>query len=669
MTGGVLGWLDALAAELQITIADWSVWFAIAEGLLFGAICLLFGVWVARLVGLQSSDAPAGETLGVGLASGLLVLASWWAAVASGGRSSFTPVAVGFAIAIGLAAVRRRHHVSGAEPSANASVLAEPPTEPGPRHAFVVAVVGAALFAIATALLYGSTLTLSPRDGVQPLEFYDEAYYAVLGANLSKTGIETSYSTSGFGQIAGLPTQTWYHWGEMWLASAVSTIFGATPLSARHFMVLPILLLASAAMTGTLVRRMTTTSSRGAYLFGFLACLFLAPLPLARGLVFGITTYGLAAVAVLLALYCIIVLGHRNPTWALACFVGSAAALILPAHVVIAFLAVVGLGSALIVTIIRSPGPIQHIRLITIERRTSITTGLAVAVTLVWGLVTGHGIASSLLTPSVAPFNSFWQDAVVMTAIGAGAFLAIAVAWFMARAEDSLETRLYFGTAAILVVGTVVWGARLGDFYTLHLFFGAIAVFATPASAVAVWSVCLRLRASGHTRPAIAVLVLCGSQMVLGVPLGVTRLQIFGPGTYPPIPLAMLAEIRSLPQDARLAYACQPFEESAFWSARLLGLEAHTGRGVVPMCFEADTLGVLTGGQLSAGIPSPVFQRSPQSALYPSSDAAPSAATVAKFLKGNGIDYIYADALHPNTMIPDARPIATSGMSQVLQIP
>ena len=67
----------------------------------------LFGVWIARFVGLLDAGAPAGETLGVGLTSGLLVLASWWAAIASGGRSSFTPVAVGFAVAIGLAAVRR----------------------------------------------------------------------------------------------------------------------------------------------------------------------------------------------------------------------------------------------------------------------------------------------------------------------------------------------------------------------------------------------------------------------------------------------------------------------------------------------------------------------------------------------------------------------------------
>ena len=62
--------LQSLAAELAITLADGAVWLSIGQGLLFGAVCLLFGIWVARRVGLLASDAPAGETLGVGLASG-----------------------------------------------------------------------------------------------------------------------------------------------------------------------------------------------------------------------------------------------------------------------------------------------------------------------------------------------------------------------------------------------------------------------------------------------------------------------------------------------------------------------------------------------------------------------------------------------------------------------
>ena len=41
--------------------------------------------------------------------------------------------------------------------------------------------------------------------------------------------------------------------------------------------------------------------------------------------------------------------------------------------------------------------------------------------------------------------------------------------------------------------------------------------------------------------------------------------------------------------------------------------------------------------------------------------ARPSPANVAAFLKANGIDYIYADAVHPNTLVPDAVPIATIG--------
>src|SRR3954454_6961164 len=94
-------------SELAITLADATVWLAIGQGLLFGALSLLFGVWVARFVGLLDAAAPAGETLGVGLTCGLLVLASWWAALGSGGCSSFSPVAIGFAVAVVLSAARR----------------------------------------------------------------------------------------------------------------------------------------------------------------------------------------------------------------------------------------------------------------------------------------------------------------------------------------------------------------------------------------------------------------------------------------------------------------------------------------------------------------------------------------------------------------------------------
>ena len=131
----------------------------------------------------------------------------------------------------------------------------------------------------------------------------------------------------------------------------------------------------------------------------------------------------------------------------------------------------------------------------------------------------------------------------------------------------------------------------------------------------------------------------------------------------------MLAAIRSLPADAKVAYACRQLEEVSFWAAQLLAIDAHTGRRVVPMCFQADVFGTTTGGQISADVSSPLFQWAPQRMLYPDSSVHPPSASVATFLKDKGIDYIYADALHPNTLVPGAIPIASSGQTQVLRIP
>ena len=88
------------------------------------------------------------------------------------------------------------------------------------------------------------------------------------------------------------------------------------------------------------------------------------------------------------------------------------------------------------------------------------------------------------------------------------------------------------------------------------------------------------------------------------------------------------------------------------------------------MCFQAETFGLDDRHAESRPTsPSPLFRWAPQRALYPDSGAQPSAASVVAFLKANGIEYIYADALHPNTLVPDAVPIATSGDTQVLRLP
>ena len=186
-------------------------------------------------------------------------------------------------------------------------------------------------------------------------------------------------------------------------------------------------------------------------------------------------------------MYGLAVLGSRTASWTLAAFVGSAAALILPAHIVIAVLGLVGVGSVCVIRLMQSLVATRHLPVVpAVWRRTFAATGIALMATVGWGLVTGHGIGTSGVSPSISPFNAFWRETVATIVICSGAFLAIAVAWFMVRKERSVEAGLYIGTGALLVAGTLVWGARLADFNTFHLFYGGLAVFAAPVAAVAV---------------------------------------------------------------------------------------------------------------------------------------------------------------------------------------
>ena len=674
-------WLGTLASEFAITAGDGQVWVSIGTAFLFGLVCLLGGIWAARFVGLLDADAPVGETLAVGLATGLVVLAAWWAGIMSGGRSSFTPVAIGFAVAIALALFERRRRTIGAGSTPRAAVGPADRMAAGAsrsRHLVLAVLLGGGFVAV-VALLYGATMVQSPRDGVQPLEFLDGAFYSILGADLANTGTETIFSPSGLAPIPGFPEQTWYHWGELWLASAVIKLLGTAPLAARHFIVLPVMLLAAALLTGTLVRRVAGTRSRAAFLFGCVTCVFLAPVPVipgpffsswAVGLIFGITLYGLAAVTALLSVYCLWVLMERPESWALAVFVGSTFTRLLPAHLLIAGLGVVGLGAVWMMRVLpalRRTGRLPVVP--TMWRRVWLVTAVAVLVTLAWGLLTGHGVGGSGSSASVAAFNASWRDSLVITLLGSGAFLAIAGAWLLARRQHPREADLYVGTAALLAVGAVAWGARLGDFNMFHVFFGGIAVFATPVAAIAVWSLVMRLRAGGRPVLASAILVLCLVQVEIGIGTGILRLQRFGPGNYEPIPLEILAAIERLPVDAKLAYSCQPAEELAIWDARLLGISAHTGRRIVPMCFQSESLAQLAGGEASLDVANPLFQSAPQRALYPTSSARPSRESVVSFLKDHGIGYIYADRVHPNALVTDASVVAAEGGFRILQVP
>ena len=53
----------------------------------------------------------------------------------------------------------------------------------------------------------------------------------------------------------------------------------------------------------------------------------------------------------------------------------------------------------------------------------------------------------------------------------------------------------------------------------------------------------------------------------------------------------------------------------------------------------------------------------------PTPRPGPSPAAVTAFLRAHGIDYIYADAAHPNTLAPDAEPVASSGGFELLRLP
>jgi hypothetical protein len=666
-----------LAAELAITIANRDVWLAIGLALVLGVGCLLFGIWVTRRVGLLPSDAPAGEIVGVGLSSGLIVLAAGWAAIWSGGRSSFAPVAVGFAISLALMVIQRSPRPSAVEADTG-KVDAEAAPSSRNRGSMALTVLAGCAFIVAVALLYGSTMARSPRDGLQPVERTDVAYYAVLSEGLATSGTEDNTFTSGFSDLPGVAAQAWYHWGELWLTSAVIAIFGTAPLAARYLVVLPLLLLAAAALTGTLVRRMGGTSSRAAFLFGFVVCLVLAPIPLIAGpffsvgeggLIFGITVYGLAAVAVLLALYLLAVLDTRRTTWPLATLAGCAIALIFPAHIVVALLGLVGVATVWAIRIGRSllstgrPSSVSPI-----WRRTIVVTTIALGSAVAWGQLTGHGLGSGAPLATVSSFNPSWRDSVAIVFLGAGLLLGIPLAWLLARRDAPALGDVYLGTIVILIAGAFVWGWRLATFNMFHFFFAGIAVFATPIGAVAVWRLWLRIRTGRRPMLAIVVILIGLLQLELGLVLGLTRLRGQSPD-YDPIPVSVLDAIEQLPADAKLAYACREFEEISFVNSKLLGIDAHTGRRVVPMCFEADVNGPLLGVQPSRDRPDAGFAFAPQQILYPDSAAHPSADAVSAFLKANGIDYIYADKGHPNTLVADAVPIVTTGDAQVLRIP
>ena len=391
----------------------------------------------------------------------------------------------------------------------------------------------------------GRRIVLSPRDGVQPLEFNDEAYYSILGADLARTGTESIYSPSGFTEIVGLPPQTWYHWGELWLAAAVITVFGRRRSQARYFVVLPVLLLAAAALTGTLVRRMTGSASRAPSCSGsspacsWRRCRSSRARSSAPGRSADLRDHDRTAWRRWRSCSRCTACGPRAGGRPPGPWPRSSAA---PPRYRAGPHRDRGAGARRRRERLDHPHRRSSWRrddcpiVAPVWRRTFVATGIASVATVAWGLLTGHGVGSSALSPSVSPFNASWRESVAITTLGAGAFLAIAVAWFMVRKERH-RGRLYLGTVVLLCRRCARVGCAARRFNMFHLFFGGIAVFATPVAAVAVWSIWLRLRATSHTATGGRRAACCASSSSNSVsPWASSDCKASDQGDYPPSP-------------------------------------------------------------------------------------------------------------------------------------
>ncbi len=676
-------WPQLLASEFAITLSNAETWIALALALALGAACWILGAWVARQMGLLDVGIPTVENLAVGLAIGLIIVTSFWATIRSGGRSSFTPIAVGLVVSFGLAFARRRRRLMAGPGASPLPPAAEPtPSDRRPRRARAYARTAACagLFVVIVGLLYGSTIAPAARDGVQPIIERDTAYYAILGRDLATTGTETNLGPSGFAGAPGLPGQIWYHWGEAWLASLVISVFGLGPMAARHFIVLPIVLLATAALGGTLVRKLGRTGMHRAFLVGFVSMLVLGPVATAEmtamsswavGLLAGIAMYGMGAVAALFAMYCLAVLSNRQPTWGLAALVGSAVAFILPAHIAIAVLGLVGFvagaGFWVFVSLrtrraLPRPSPTQQ--------RTLLATIVIAASTVGWGVLTGHSLGGSAAAPSVIqPFSSGWQETVLRLAGGAGIFLAIPLALWRSRRRRDPAAGFYLGALVLLVAGAIGWGARLSEFTMFYLLFAGIAVYGSAIAALALWVVVNDLLRSGHRSVGLLIAALAVLQLTIGTMGTTLRVEALGVAQYEPIPSTIVQSIAELPPDAKLAYSCGPMDEISFGVPQLITIDAVTAHRAIPMCFEREYPSIILGAPRDIMVPSQFFRGAPQSELYPTATATPSPAAVLAFLAKYDIDYLYVDAAHPNRLVPGAERVASSGDVQVLRVP
>lgn len=658
MTSGT--WLEQLTSEAAVALSDPSAVRSMALACAITIALLVGGRAVTSLLDLVPVNASRAEMVGVALCTALVMVAVIWAGVASRGSSAFTPSAVAMVMAIGLAIAGK---LTGRRAS-EAKLQRRWKLDMRWVAALALLVSGV----VSIGLTFGVTMNPSPRDGIQPIPFFDEAFYSVLGRDLARTGMENLYSPSGFARIDGLPAQTWYHWGELWLAAALDGL-GVAPMHVRHYVVLPILLAAGAVHTGVIVRVATGLRTVWPLVFGGAGFLFLAPLPLdtshfggwSRGMLFGITMYGLAVVIALLLAYRYLTGGTNRKPWQIL-FEGAVIAALLAAHVVLAGLIAIAIGAVGSWRLLQS----REINVHSDTWRVFAAGGALVALTAIWGIETGHGIGTSGLSETVEPFNWSWGVALLVVAVGGFPLWAIALAYRMGATRAVID--LVMAASASTVVGAVVWGARLGDFTSFHAFFGPLAVYTTPAALVALALLVVHVSRRRRTA-AVALKAFLAVYLAMGGVTTLLRLQEFGFSPTNSMPTAILEEVARLPEGSAVAYQCGAESELAFWNPRLVSIDAYTGRHVVTLCFQSEIFPVLTGTPVDGKTISPLFRFAPQREIFPAAGVIPSENVVVDWMRRQGIGYIYADENHPNTIVPNAVVIARVDSFSLSRIP
>ena len=198
-----------LAAELAITIANRDVWLSIGLGLLLGGGCLVFGI-VGGPIGRPARIRRPGRARRSASAS---APGSWcWprggprSGPVGGARSPRWPSGSPSRSPWPWSQRARRPAAPRPDsaPAERDGADASHGNESAQRRSLVLTALAGGVFVVAVALLYGSTMTLSPRDGVQPIEKTDVAFYAVLGKGLAASGTEMNTFTSGFSDLPGV---------------------------------------------------------------------------------------------------------------------------------------------------------------------------------------------------------------------------------------------------------------------------------------------------------------------------------------------------------------------------------------------------------------------------------------------------------------------------------